>query len=466
MKNRVTTNLYRGLLDGGDVSPMLQHRILAYGKATGSNALLAALAVLPDLAPEVDDALKDVNAAAVLAAWVSRPGRDPAALSTLALSDKRQVVRAALASFEGLDQESYRHLALNASLAVAMTLLGNPALENSNRVLAAASLGRCTPVSYRKEDEVKLALGGDPELVEAFLAEAKDITALVMALGTEDLTQAAQLRAVGLLAVLLGTEKRAQSSRLNPQGNLLKLRRALIALVGRPELTLVTAGALKSTFRADPVLEDELNAEVHMHLAAARSTPPPGSSTLARVRTARTPDEVLAAAKLAAGLRQPALVSALVGHSAMTPEAMAVLAPALDYHNKYAAASLWVRDPAVLTEILVAVPSLLNDVLLKRLADPRPVLVEVIRRVCEQGRPLPTSLLASRYLSPDVVARVPASYLAQSKLPVVLYQKAAELLEDAFGDDPVAWENFEQLAVDLSGTSLGELVEAVKALTQ
>jgi hypothetical protein len=462
MKNRVTTSLYQGVLAAGGVSPLVQRRILAYATTCKVNTLLVSLASLPELVDDVDEVLKGVSAARVVAAWVARPGREAGVLDAMARSDKRQVVRAALASFEELEPSTYEFLAGIESSNVALALLGNPALEQAARTKAASTLGECLEENRRTSEQLAVALGADPDLVEAFFLSARSATALEHLLRLEDITLETQLVAVGVLGdLLLASEARKSLQphyRHDDKAGVL-----LRDLAQHPSLAPASAEALLQRFTSNPVLSAHLYPGLRAELTRKR-TPVPGATPLSQVRLASTPEEVLAAARLVTGLRQSHLVTALAGSPRMTPEAMSVLSPALTWDNVGGVVRRWVRDPMILAEVLAAHPSQVHDRLLAKAADPKALLKAVMLRTTEMRRTIYSSMASSRYLTPEVVASLPAAYLTRDDFPVALHQEVAKLLEDAFGEDPAAWEAFEQLAGELDSTSLADLIEAVEAL--
>jgi hypothetical protein len=117
--------IYREVLASPHASPEHQRLSLNWGLANSDWGLLVALLGLPNLDAEVDNQLAKISNAAVLAAYIARPGRSCDDLSRMALTDKRAAVHKVLAGTPGLSSAAYTALADTSSRAVALVLLFN-----------------------------------------------------------------------------------------------------------------------------------------------------------------------------------------------------------------------------------------------------------------------------------------------------------------------------------------------------
>ncbi|MCP4792469.1 MAG: hypothetical protein GY882_03965 [Actinomycetia bacterium] len=85
----------------------VQRQFFAWATREEHIGALEALAAHPSLIDEIDDELAKDSRAKVVVAWLSRPGRDHAAMAERAASEKRVTVLDAIAKTEGLDESVY-----------------------------------------------------------------------------------------------------------------------------------------------------------------------------------------------------------------------------------------------------------------------------------------------------------------------------------------------------------------------
>jgi hypothetical protein len=122
------------------VSHALQAHIFNWGKTSKDYELLAVLAAVKGLSPEVDAKLSKVTNHLVQAAYVSRPDRDPEILSARAQKDTRVSVLEPLASCANLSAQAYHALARSSSRAVALPLAANTAAPLEDRTKAVSTV--------------------------------------------------------------------------------------------------------------------------------------------------------------------------------------------------------------------------------------------------------------------------------------------------------------------------------------
>ena len=138
-------DLYLNLLESREVPLELQHRIFANAVANKDHALAVKLLNHPSLDQSVDDKLRDVEAAAVKAAWAARPGRSTAELTALVDAEKRANVLTALAERTDLPEEVYVAIAAKATGIKTLSALvsnSNAPSEARDRALAALLVPR------------------------------------------------------------------------------------------------------------------------------------------------------------------------------------------------------------------------------------------------------------------------------------------------------------------------------------
>jgi len=103
---KTITSLFETLLTSDELTVALQKRIFRHGVRHQENGLLAKLALHPSLDQAIDDQLKLENAAAIRAAWISRPGRTAEAVADMVNKEKRATILTALASQQDLPAQA------------------------------------------------------------------------------------------------------------------------------------------------------------------------------------------------------------------------------------------------------------------------------------------------------------------------------------------------------------------------
>jgi hypothetical protein len=136
------------MLADGEVPHIVQRRALALGLRTKDAKLLAALASTPSLANDIDDELRTVPTAVVRQAWIARPGRRPEEISSLIDKEKRIGALAALASFEGLSDATYRKLAAHERPKVVSAVAAN---EKVSLDIRCAAMVQWTKLRQKRE---------------------------------------------------------------------------------------------------------------------------------------------------------------------------------------------------------------------------------------------------------------------------------------------------------------------------
>lgn len=195
--------IYDTILDAKRLSVAVQQRILDFATLKKDVALLVKLASHPSLDTSIDEQLRTVTAAAVVAARVSRKERTETEILSILTREKRVSVLSAIASNPALSVEAQRVLAENAShKAVLVALIGNVDAQESIRRDAAAryiELSR-TPSDGSMNSERVDTLTVIDEHLEGFLAGAaktsNDIEVLFAAARRGELGEAEQHRLV------------------------------------------------------------------------------------------------------------------------------------------------------------------------------------------------------------------------------------------------------------------------------
>ena len=189
------SSVYHDLLHVQPVPLTLQHRILRWGTTHKDGSLLAALATVDNLDPDIEEQLSQSSLLEVLLAWANRPGRSREVLVERLLKEKRAKLLVGLAELQGLDQAIYTKLADQKSVTVRWALLANNSIDFQTRKSVAESLAP----EYRKDNwgartQLMSALGDNVELWRIFVRHAQSCqvvsTALAVNVDSEMLTDA------------------------------------------------------------------------------------------------------------------------------------------------------------------------------------------------------------------------------------------------------------------------------------
>jgi hypothetical protein len=139
--------LARSLLEGDPTSPHVQERVFEQADKHGDHKLLAALARLDGLCPEVDRRIAAISSAAVLSAWLERDGHDQQALASLVETEKRVTVLEVIAAKLDLDDDVYATIASRGHHRTCLVLLQNESVSQDVRCEAAKVVAEHRAVS-------------------------------------------------------------------------------------------------------------------------------------------------------------------------------------------------------------------------------------------------------------------------------------------------------------------------------
>lgn len=196
--------VFQTLLDAKAPSAQVQKRIFDYAAKNSKGAvLLVKLALHPALDPSVDEELKKITAANVVAARVSRPGRTTEEIWAVLEKEKRVSVLNAIAAQGNLSESAQQTIASNTKhKAVLMSLIMNPAAAFHNRTTAAANYVDYSrgvsdgSMNMKRVDALINIEGTLPGFLEAAAKTTTDIELLYAAARVGDLDADGQHRLV------------------------------------------------------------------------------------------------------------------------------------------------------------------------------------------------------------------------------------------------------------------------------
>jgi hypothetical protein len=132
------TDVFLALLDSSSPPALFQQRIYEYASRNKLTALLVKLASHPNIDPTVDDLLKSVRTAQVVAARLSNPARSSEEIVSTLENESRVSVLSAIADHPALTADAQRTIATKVSNRnVLLGLVKNPNVEDEIRLLAA-----------------------------------------------------------------------------------------------------------------------------------------------------------------------------------------------------------------------------------------------------------------------------------------------------------------------------------------
>ena len=161
-------------LDTSEPSLQLQNRAYEYGMNKNDTALLAQLATLPNLYPEIDAKLRNHKSAVVKAAWASRPNRSADELAGMIEGEKRVTVLNALARLTELPDYVHTSLIANSpSRGPLLEIVKNPALAVDHRLAAATKL-----LQVRPDDSLHARWGDAADVLQHVIDIEYDLGAI------------------------------------------------------------------------------------------------------------------------------------------------------------------------------------------------------------------------------------------------------------------------------------------------
>jgi hypothetical protein len=211
--SKTITSLFETLLTSDDLTVALQKRIFQHGVRHQETGLLAKLALHPSLDSEIDEKLKVETAAAIRAAWISRPGRTADAVANMVNKEKRATILTALASQQDLPVQAQEVLIdQTKNLNVLCTLATNPHADVNMRRRAADKLVEqliitdLLGLSEKQLAFVRRVRDGYPGYLGEIVPTTDNLHVLFVAAGSMDIDPETQRR---MLTLFISTFKAA-----------------------------------------------------------------------------------------------------------------------------------------------------------------------------------------------------------------------------------------------------------------
>lgn len=443
-------DFYLALSTSREVSPLIQERMFKLAKASGSDLLMAKLAQVSNLLPELDRKIRQTAGARALAAWASRPERTLQEIEDLASSTRSISVAKALAEQENLPSGVYEKLLRFNNANVAYSLATNPSTSSSVRVKCAPLLAANN--NHRRAQRLAPFLGSDEDFLKAYVfAEEKSSAALLSLAQIADLPEDIQESIVEEFkkAKQSGDKHRQISDLMYAiNGSLGSFDRKLLQEI----ISILESAGFVSNYyyltRIKAEAASPLKPNLRKAIAACKS-----SEELERFVDANL--------SLIAG----PLASLVALHPKVTSGVLEKVSNKIEWYAISGIINRYAKYPEFLGILLFNHPSSLTDALLFASQGPETVIKQILDLSTRHNRAAPVSALSSRFFTADLAKGLPARHIRSTEMPETAFMAVEELLEKTFGSRSDAWETFESLLESHEGT-IGELIEMVAALVE
>lgn len=478
----VTSFYERLIANPSPIEPVLQVRIIEHLVRERAFALLGKLAARIDLSQEAEARVVSRSEALVLAGWAARPGRTHAELTGRLGNEKRVTTLLPLAKMPDLPVEIYTEIAKRPSVKLTEALMENPSVPEEIKLARIAEIASIldSRKHWYAEPAVTAFAGKSTSLRRALLAHACSPAVLMEVLPEDVVILPSELTA-GLLARI---EQIAEGSDSRLDDLLVRLAlQDLTAEQLKPLRKMVNGLAKKgndtSSYWANP------GYDTAKHLLSEK-----GRKLATMIRKLSSSTDVEESKKLFQELLPSAQSSGKGSYREAVYPAVAVnqVLPA-EFVKKYLdefsgfderrLLATWCSRGEVKTLAEVALDAWSEPEWLELLADPRPVLEEVVTLACVKGEPIPTWLVRhpAVYDQPETaLSLLPWQSLHQVSNESMygsedvdvtkrdrVVDAAQKLIAERMGADPQKWEVFATLAGEFEGT-LPELLDAVEAI--
>lgn len=481
MAGKAVKYLYTLLVQDTNPAPVTQRRILSVGIAHNDAGLLAALAAVSNLEPDVDAAIGKRPGAKERAAWLSRPNRTIEEVCNAVKKEKRMAVLKVAAARTDLDAATYDVLAAQGHEKVAVELLSNSSVPLAVKKKAAASWAAAQGGrhQYALNEMAQRLIGGTPEVHDAVARAARNVE-LFCFVAKSELSEASQRRIFeGFIqrAVLAFKNELKPNSYINYEivRTFEKAVSVAIDLASNASLSTEMRTAMQEFFSSlgqlpktsnhygtknpDTLVQDVLKQLVN---GATVSTSP-----VALAQAAKSAEVLLEFAQKAAAEHDGTLAHAVLSNPLFDAACAKAVANCLGYRNyPVAMASLAKRGNAEAFAVLAAHnPGALSDDVLSAASNPSALLALTARIIADANtyRGAAANLLTSRWCTPEVVAEFPITLLGGDNAPEHVAGIVSKFLVESFGENEEQWQLFELLVED-GAMPLRDLVAAVKAL--
>jgi ACT domain-containing protein len=480
----LASQLYLKLLNGaGVVSPTMQKQIFASGIAESDPALIAALAAIPNLLPELDEAIGKRKSAREVAAWCSRPGRTAADLRSRIPKENRIQVLVAIAERPDLEPGDYAKLSAKKMEKVSLTLLRNPGVDSETKKQAALSWVRTVSPSRRTHwkfrSEVEEVLSVVPDAFNDLILHttSRDVILAGMLNPLNPETQQALLtKLVGpvlkeINAVSGNSVNWSDSKDADTMFDRLEkmVEMEYVTDEFRTGLTelLDKAGPWPSNWRygyldSPEKLREKLLKRLRSGKIGTELSP------LHIARNSSNPEQLLATARKASQERDEVLALAVASNPSSTVEVLEAVVGGLGWQGMRTV----VRAAAERNEIqkivaLVRVNTyMLDDELFETAGNPSETLRRTTAALIRDGSwnsRATYTVLTSRFLTTEILSELPGEALVHNELPDPVRAMLQSILEVELGENAEHWKLFEALLAT-GDTSLKEMLKTAKAL--
>jgi hypothetical protein len=469
-----TSQVYHDLLNSTAVPATVQRRILHWGNSHSDPALLAHLAAIDELDPEVENSLAQTEHAEVLLAWANRPGRSTEALIERLMKEKRATLLVGLAQRSELSQEVYTKLADSRSITVRWALLANTSVDLQTR----ESIARTLAPEFTKDHQgarrqLTQTLGAERSLWAIFVNSIRSDIVVDAAFDAKVVDGDIQVKIVDYVI-----------KRLNDGSLCYELSTAIGKIVRKPDLDPATATRLQNAlesfvgrFQGSRFSSYEVT-RASDSLKMLRTRPQEGLEDLLRaVANANDAEQLQTAvesylvATAGSSLDKTLLAETIITHPQVTPELVSEYITTLRFTNWAEVASRFV-DAGQWDHLAAIAEAMGMTNYLIEVGEHREVIERVLRRSFVNSN-YDASSRSSYWLlnphRPEIISKFEDLILAY--VPAALVVSIPELgprvlndLVNTFGDDPRRWEMFETLIVEYDGT-LPDLLETAVSLS-
>lgn len=478
------SQVYKALLANPKQSLSFQKKVYDFGLKTKNPELLAKLASHPDLHPEIDLQLKAADYAAVKAAWASRQGRTFSELEDLVKGETRVKILQALAEKENLPEELYVAIATQSKGQGALaTLCVNQSISDETRILAAKNLAEKLETksegknrNNKTENVVSMILTSFSDLADIFVEYSSNQSALITAANSGYLQPKNQMKMASIIQSSVEQLKNDSSPYAYHSYSWIPETVKNMTTYGKidKEASSIICSALStlkkyhedrsSSYYSDDVkdairkVSDNSSKEFIDYIKAVNECK---SREELKDLIQRLNVLISNSSRSSLNIRPESVSLAVIAHPFSDSALIDEVASWLTWYTYRQAVKL-TSDPRKLAVLLFHFPYLGYESVLAKSSDPHKLLEILVSTFIEKGSQIPSELLGSKYMSKEIVNKLPLSVLYCDTLPGFLLQMIGENLEKGLSNDN-SWSTFESLGKDFNGT-LDDLIRVSNSI--
>lgn len=470
--SHVLSRMYSVLLDLPTPSLDIQRNALDYAVRSKENNLVAKLARHLALAPEIDAALRDNEAAVVKAAWAARPGRTADELVALVFNEKRVTILSALAERDDLPVDVYSAIAATANgVTPLLRVVGNTNAPDEARIVAATRYIDMAPevIEDSRLDPKVLTFYGKlfeqcPDLVDRLVRGSVSMHLLYSAAGLTQLDPADQLVLATALKAkydkyqdIVVTDRHYNSFGAQVMGiaDCLSENGAVdveAAAVFTDVLTRWLATEKDDSWTARRAADTVKSIE-----AASKVAPDDIAERLAEAKTAediaplmKRIDALNAGSRGYSQNRVVTLGLSVIANPAATVDQVVESLAWLSWRATSQSMRL-TNDVEKLAAIMSESPYWTAEQFLEKANDPQAIIEAIIRRNVALGRSIPMMVLTSKHLTSAAIDMLPIGVVTTEGVPPHIVQQLFGRISTGLGS-PESWATFEAISDDFVGT--------------